>query len=247
MDGSFLQVGRAQGPIVEADGALGRQIVRKPGNQRCEITEIVAARVPEDRHGCDLAVDEFAEHRIELGRRVDEHRSVQVERIARHRQDGTPLGSGDHLGRARQGVQGVIDPRRSPGTRHLLAGIADLQHTFTAVRLSTVYESAAVGFAGANFFNLVAEAQTEMSLEQVLVALRSIEFAHGRAPDAKVQRWQDRINPIWKLIGGGCNLNRPIPSLLRDAGFVIQQLDEMYLPSTPKIAGYNYWGTAAKG
>jgi hypothetical protein len=61
--------------------------------------------------------------------------------------------------------------------RHLLAGIADLQHTFTAVRLSTVYESAAVGFAGANFFNLVAEAQTEMSLEQVLVALRSIEFA----------------------------------------------------------------------
>ena len=69
--------------------------------------------------------------------------------------------------------------------RHLLAGIADLQHTFSAVRLSTVYESAAVGFAGANFFNLVAEAQTEMTLEQVLVALRRIEVAHGRAPDAR--------------------------------------------------------------
>ena len=69
--------------------------------------------------------------------------------------------------------------------RHLLAGIADLQQTFSAVRLSTVYESAAVGFAGANFFNLVAEAQTEMTLEQVLVALRRIEVAHGRAPDAR--------------------------------------------------------------
>ena len=23
-------------------------------------------------------------------------------------------------------------------------------------------------------------------------------------------------------------------------------LEEMYLPNTPKIAGYNYWGTALK-
>lgn len=69
--------------------------------------------------------------------------------------------------------------------RNLLAGIADLQACFTDVRLSTVYESAAVGFAGANFYNLVMGAQTTLSLPELLSTLRNIEFAHGRAPDAR--------------------------------------------------------------
>jgi ubiquinone/menaquinone biosynthesis C-methylase UbiE len=67
---------------------------------------------------------------------------------------------------------------------------------------------------------------------------------HGEAPDPSVQRWQARINPIWKRIGGGCNLNRPIPRCLEEAGFEIEQLDTLYLPETPKVAGFNYWGRA---
>ena len=68
---------------------------------------------------------------------------------------------------------------------------------------------------------------------------------HGAAPDASVRRWQDRINPYWNRIGGGCNLNREIPRLLTQGGFDIRQLDAMYVPSTPKIAGYTYWGYAS--
>ena len=67
---------------------------------------------------------------------------------------------------------------------------------------------------------------------------------HGIAPDDNVIKWQERINPIWNPIAGGCNINRNIPNLIGSAGFAIQNLQEMYLPSTPKIAGYNYWGTA---
>jgi len=67
---------------------------------------------------------------------------------------------------------------------------------------------------------------------------------HGRAPDAGVQRWQDRINPLWKTIAGGCHLNRDIPALLDAGGFSISQLDTMYLPGTPRIAGFSYWGAA---
>ncbi|MEM1113132.1 MAG: class I SAM-dependent methyltransferase [Pseudomonadota bacterium] len=67
---------------------------------------------------------------------------------------------------------------------------------------------------------------------------------HGRAPDADVQKWQTRINPLWSRLAGGCNLNRDIPSILNQGGFAVQQMDEMYLPSTPRIAGYNYWGSA---
>jgi ubiquinone/menaquinone biosynthesis C-methylase UbiE len=67
---------------------------------------------------------------------------------------------------------------------------------------------------------------------------------HGRAPDAGVRKWQDRINPVWKKFAGGCNLNRPIPELLEESGFALEKLDRMYLPSTPRLFGYNYWGVA---
>ena len=67
---------------------------------------------------------------------------------------------------------------------------------------------------------------------------------HGKAPDEGVAKWQDRLNGVWGAIGGGCNLNRDIPALIRDGGFAIEDLEEMYLPSSPKFASYNYWGAA---
>ncbi len=67
---------------------------------------------------------------------------------------------------------------------------------------------------------------------------------HGKAPDEAVRRWQDRLNPIWGSIGGGCNLNRDIPALIENTGFRIDNMETMYLPGTPRFAGFNYWGTA---
>ena len=74
---------------------------------------------------------------------------------------------------------------------------------------------------------------------------RLIFCEHGVAPDLKVSKWQHRIDPYWTKIAGGCHLNRNIPDLIRSAGFQIQSMEEMYLPSTPKFAGYNYWGVAS--
>jgi len=67
---------------------------------------------------------------------------------------------------------------------------------------------------------------------------------HGAAPDEAVRRWQDRVNPVWKKLAGGCNINREIPKALEAAGFEIPELDTMYLPGTPKIAAFQYWGHA---
>jgi len=67
---------------------------------------------------------------------------------------------------------------------------------------------------------------------------------HGIAPDDKVIKWQNRINPLWGKLFGGCNINRDIPNILLESGFKINDLEQMYLPSTPKIVGYNYWGNA---
>jgi len=66
---------------------------------------------------------------------------------------------------------------------------------------------------------------------------------HGLAPDESVQRWQNRLNPIWKRIGGGCNLNRPVPYLIEQAGFSIRDMESMYIPGW-KPASFNYWGVA---
>ena len=66
---------------------------------------------------------------------------------------------------------------------------------------------------------------------------------HGLAPDRGVRRWQERMNPLWRRIGGGCHLNRDIPYLLERAGFKIRALDTMYIPGW-RPASFNYWGAA---
>jgi ubiquinone/menaquinone biosynthesis C-methylase UbiE len=67
---------------------------------------------------------------------------------------------------------------------------------------------------------------------------------HGLAPDTGVAKWQHRVNPVWRKLFGGCNLNRDIPGLLAGADFSIERLEKDYLPGTPRFAGYNYWGGA---
>ena len=67
---------------------------------------------------------------------------------------------------------------------------------------------------------------------------------HGIAPDENVMKWQNRVNPLWGKLFGGCNINRNIPEIIQSSGFTLNSLDQMYLPSTPKIVGYNYWGKA---
>jgi ubiquinone/menaquinone biosynthesis C-methylase UbiE len=76
---------------------------------------------------------------------------------------------------------------------------------------------------------------------------RMIFCEHGEAPDDDVKRWQRRITPVWKAIGGGCHVGRPIPKLIRDAGFKVEDMETMYLPGTPRFAGFNYWGSASQG
>jgi ubiquinone/menaquinone biosynthesis C-methylase UbiE len=75
---------------------------------------------------------------------------------------------------------------------------------------------------------------------------RMIFCEHGEAPDAGVKRWQERLTPLWKRMAGGCHLGRAIPSLINDGGFRVQSMDTMYLPGTPRFAGFNYWGEAIR-
>ena len=68
---------------------------------------------------------------------------------------------------------------------------------------------------------------------------------HGLAPDIDVRRWQYRVEPVWKAIAGGCHLTRPIASSIAKAGFLLDRVEKMYLPGTPRIAGWSEWGVAS--
>jgi ubiquinone/menaquinone biosynthesis C-methylase UbiE len=69
---------------------------------------------------------------------------------------------------------------------------------------------------------------------------------HGRAPDPSVRRWQERIEPVWKRLAGGCHLTRPITDALAGAGFAVEQLGKGYTPQAPRFAGWMEWGIARK-
>ena len=67
---------------------------------------------------------------------------------------------------------------------------------------------------------------------------------HGAAPDAGVAKWQRRIEPVWKRIGGNCHLTRPIGDAYEKAGFAVDRQAAAYIPKTPRPFGWYEYGAA---
>ena len=72
---------------------------------------------------------------------------------------------------------------------------------------------------------------------------RLLFVEHGRSPDPRVRRWQDRLTPAWRRIGGGCHLNRAIGALIEDAGFQFERIETGYMRG-PKPMTFMYEGSA---
>jgi len=77
---------------------------------------------------------------------------------------------------------------------NIASGIATLRARFGDVRLSPIYRSAAVGFEGSDFINLVAAIETTMSPLELREFLHALEDRHGRARD--VPKFSDRTLDI---------------------------------------------------
>jgi ubiquinone/menaquinone biosynthesis C-methylase UbiE len=67
---------------------------------------------------------------------------------------------------------------------------------------------------------------------------------HGRAPEPRLQRWQDRLTPLWRRVAGGCHLNRPIAQLVERSGLRLVELETGHLVKGPRFATYHYRGRA---
>lgn len=88
----------------------------------------------------------------------------------------------------------------------------------------------------------------QLALQQMRRVLKpggSLVFCeHGEAPDESVRKWQQRINPLWKKIAGGCHLNRPIPQYLQQGGFKINKIESAYIPG-PRFLSFEHCGVAS--
>lgn len=72
---------------------------------------------------------------------------------------------------------------------------------------------------------------------------RLLFVEHGLAPEPRVRKWQNRFDPLWSRVGGGCHLNRPIDTLLTGTGFELDRLQTGYIPG-PKVMTFMYEGVA---
>jgi SAM-dependent methyltransferase len=72
---------------------------------------------------------------------------------------------------------------------------------------------------------------------------RLLFVEHGRAPEPGVARWQDRLDPFWRRLSGGCHLNRKIDDLISNGGFRIDRSETGYIRG-PRIMTFFYEGAA---
>jgi ubiquinone/menaquinone biosynthesis C-methylase UbiE len=99
-------------------------------------------------------------------------------------------------------------------------------------------------------FTLCSIREVESALAEVRRVLKPegqyVFLEHGRSDDPRVAKRQDFFNPIEKLIGCGCHINRPIDRLIRESHFEIVTLDRYLMPRVPRILGETYRGLARR-
>lgn len=92
--------------------------------------------------------------------------------------------------------------------------------------------------------------QPSKVLQELLRVLRPegrlLFLEHGQSPDRSVRQWQDGLTPVWKYLGDGCHLNRPMAQIIQGQRCKVTTLDNFYLPGVPKPFGYFYQGMAVK-
>ncbi len=172
----------------------------------------------------------------------------------------TPLASGTVL---EVGIGSGINIPFYGGSVERLYGLDPSLHLWRLGRRRAEGASFAIEFVASSgeripmadqTFDTVVSTWTLCSIPSPLEALREMRrvlrpegrllfIEHGRAPDASVLAWQNRLNPFWKKIAGGCNLNRRIDVLIAGAGFRITRLETGYNEG-PRPFTFLYEGVA---
>lgn len=139
------------------------------------------------------------------------------------------------------GLGSNIEPRK-----HIALGLDEIAGAFQLKAVSSVYRSAAVGFAGAPFLNCVAAIVTDDHLSLLATRLRAIEFCYGRTKASS--KFSPRhldidILTYDRLSGEHCGIRLPRDEITKNA-FVLCPFAEiaggLRMPGQPKTL-YELW------
>ncbi len=126
--------------------------------------------------------------------------------------------------------------------RHIIAALDALSQNFGKLSISRVFESEAVGFKGNNFYNLVVVVHTDLSVNDLVQKLRSIENDNGR--DRSKPKFSPRTLDIdilayGDLVGEFDGVFLPRDEILKNA-FVLWPLAELMPDRKHPATGQTY-------
>jgi 2-amino-4-hydroxy-6-hydroxymethyldihydropteridine diphosphokinase len=111
--------------------------------------------------------------------------------------------------------------------KNIRLGIEALQVEFGTLKVSSVYESEAVGFSGCNFYNLVVSFNSLLDVQAIIKKLKRIEVQQGR-PE-KTVKFAPRTLDLDLLLHDNVidrDIDLPRAEILTNA-FVLQPLSEL--------------------
>jgi ubiquinone/menaquinone biosynthesis C-methylase UbiE len=156
-----------------------------------------------------------------------------------------------HYPEAVESVTG-IDPLVTEGVEAVERRIA--RTPFPVVRTALRADTGLPFDAGR--FDCIVTTWTLCSIPDALAALaemrrvlkpggRYLFIEHGRSEQPSTARWQDRVNPLWRRLFDGCNINRSIDELVAKGGFELTSLDR-FPGKGPKLIANMYRGIATR-
>jgi ubiquinone/menaquinone biosynthesis C-methylase UbiE len=144
----------------------------------------------------------------------------------------------DPMDALRERVRSRIEAAPFPVEVHHLR--ADGRLPFDAAR----FDSAAITWTLCTIPDPVAALREVHRVSKPGATLHFIE--HGRSDDPAVARWQDRWNPIHRVLACGCHVNRRIDEIVREGGFALEKLDRFLAEGAPRLFGEMYRGVGVR-
>ena len=135
--------------------------------------------------------------------------------------------------------------------RYMVAGLDALEGLFGEMKLSSVYDSAAIGFQGQPFLNMVVGVDTPLGVGELAQTLRHIEFEYGRPANAtrfSARQLDIDILLYDDLVGVVEEVELPRGEILENA-FVLCPLAELLPEDLHPVAGRSYedvWSASDK-
>lgn len=156
-----------------------------------------------------------------------------------------------HYGHTVQTVTG-LDPMATDGLEIVERRIAEVRFP---VQRTVLRADGELPFDTGRF-DCVLTTWTLCSIPDPLVALaemrrvlkpggRYLFIEHGRSDRPSTSRWQDRWNPLWRHLTGGCNMNRRMDALVEQGGFRLTAMDRFLAPG-PSVLANMYRGVATR-